>query len=71
VSTKVGEVHLEILEVFEFGGEGCMEWTIKFVSKLREPAAMCFGPSSLSLTEDESVIAKHAGDAMFSTGRVT
>jgi hypothetical protein len=56
-------LHLEILEVLEFGAQGCVQGAFELVAELREPGMMFLGPQRPAVTVDEAVGAKDTKDA--------
>jgi hypothetical protein len=56
---------LEVLEVFEFGGQSGLEWAVEFESEFGQPLPVFFRPGGFSFLEDEAVVTKHARDAIF------
>jgi hypothetical protein len=55
---------LEILEVFELGGECGVHRPIKFVPQTSEALAMGFRPLGFTFVVDMSVVEQHPGDTM-------
>jgi len=56
---------LEVFEVFEFGGQGCLKWAIEFEPEFGQPLPVFLRPGGLASCEDEAVVTEHAGDAIF------
>jgi hypothetical protein len=56
---------LEVLEVFEFGGQSGLKWAAKFEPEFGQPLPVFLGPCGFGFREDEAVVTEHAGDAIF------
>jgi len=56
---------LEVLKVFEFGGQSGLKWAVEFEPKFSQPLSVFLRPSGFAFCEDEAVVTEHAGDAIF------
>jgi hypothetical protein len=64
-------LHVDVFEVFEFGGEGDLKGTFELLAEFSEPAAVGFGPGGLTFGEDEAVVTQDPGDPVAGSGGVT
>jgi hypothetical protein len=64
-------LHVDVLEVFEFGGESGLKGTFELLTELSQPPAVGFGPGGFAFGEDEAVVPQDPGDPVSGGGGVT
>ena len=64
-------LHLQVLEVFEFGGNGGVKRPLELIPYLGQPLPMFLGPGGFTFGEDVTVITQDAGDAVFGGRAIT
>ena len=61
-SIESSALGIDILEVFELGGQSGLQRPLKLKPDFGQPLTVCLRPVGLALSVDEAMIAEHAAD---------